>query len=838
MPAHAAVAIPRLATTAALRIDRDALVQRIASAPGMIVILHGPAGFAKSWLLDALRAQCLARGQHASIARGTERGACHALLESATETQPGWVLIDEPAAGDIDPVQIRRVAERMAENGCGLVIATRDLAALPLGRVRAEGRLVLHGPDQLAISRRDVVTAATRVLGAARAERLAELCAGWPAAIGLLSSWMTSFDGRPDDEGRFMGPSGLSAYIAQELLSPLPDAWQRALLFAALVETCDRAMLDAIVPGADLGRHLADLIEALPGLAGSHDGRFAIHPLLRLHLARAFERLPFDERSDALERASHACALAGRIPESAVLVTRVGGRQAILDYLRRSHGLRLWMTAGFDTIRRLVEQAARAGLADEPRLKLLQCIVHLKDGQIADAERLLAEAQPMLAGDVEALRDVEVVRTTVLIYGCRRATQDDIIGFGQVLLHNNNDPAWRSLITTMQCVLNTQQAQFDVAIANITDAATHARAARSDYNLMFLDMHMATIALARGDFIRARTYLSQARRAWRQRYHDDVGVQTVLGALSASLEFECGRLTSARAHIRKSGQRMPHAEAWFDIYANGYEPMARLSVEEVGLPATLAMLSAQQVRLVAQGLDRVADLLGAIGACLVGEAALHGPLPRLSDVPRIAEWPETGLAWQERELAGLMHAYRALEAGDPVQACAILDALIEFARDRGIRRSELRAHLLLTEAYDRAGRPADAAQSFARAVEIAAATGMSRAFAEFGGTGVAARVRATLADGGGATDPASAGLFRTLARWFRESDAASTRLDLTARERDVLLALDQGGSDKLIGRRLGVSEHAVRFHLKNIYRKMKVHDRVEALSRARGAGEI
>jgi len=822
--------------TTALRVDRTSLAERIISTPDAIAVLHAPAGFGKSWLLETVHARCVVAGHETAVASDAE--ACRALLDDAIEAPPCWILLDEPNAAGLNPALLRRIAERMAGSGHGLVIATRDLAALPLGRLRAEGRLFLYGPAELAISRRDLAGPAGRMLGSTKAERLTALCAGWPAAIGLLSAWMASSDGQPDDEGHFMGSSGLSAYIAQELLPPLPEAWQRALLFAALVETCDRAMLDAIAPGDDLGRHLPDLLEALPGLLSLSEGQFEIHPLLRIHMARALGRLPFDERSAALERASHACALAGRIPESAVLVTRVGGRQAILDYLRRSHGLRLWMTAGFDTIRQLVEQARRVGLTEEPRLKLLQCIVHLKDGQIADAERLLAEAQPQLAGDVEALRDVEVVRTTVTIYGCRRATPEEISGFGEVLLHNNDDPAWRSLITTMQCVLNTQQAQFDMAIANVTEAVAHARAAGSDYNLMFLDIHMATIALARGDFVRARTYLSQARRAWRQRYHDDVGVQTVLGALGASLEFECGRLTSARAHIRKSSQRMPHAEAWFDIYAHGYEPMARLSVEEVGLAPTLAMLSAQQVRLVAQGLDRVANLLGAIGACLVGEATLRGPLPRLSEVPQISEWPGDGLAWQERELFDLIRAYRALEAGDAAQACITLDALIDFARDRGIRRTELRALLLLTEAYDRSDRPADAALSFAGAIEVATATGMTRAFAEFGGEGVASRVRAALADGGAPTDPAAAGLFRTLVRWFRESDASATRLDLTARERDVLLALDQGGSDKLIGRRLGVSEHAVRFHLKNIYRKLKVHDRVEALNRARGAGEI
>ena len=67
-------------------------------------------------------------------------------------------------------------------------------------------------------------------------------------------------------------------------------------------------------------------------------------------------------------------------------------------------------------------------------------------------------------------------------------------------------------------------------------------------------------------------------------------------------------------------------------------------------------------------------------------------------------------------------------------------------------------------------------------------------------------------------------LVRNLGRWVGTS-SSNTATVFTARELDVLFALDQGGPDKLIGRRLGVSEHAVRYHLKNIYRKLRVHDR-------------
>ena len=53
------------------------------------------------------------------------------------------------------------------------------------------------------------------------------------------------------------------------------------------------------------------------------------------------------------------------------------------------------------------------------------------------------------------------------------------------------------------------------------------------------------------------------------------------------------------------------------------------------------------------------------------------------------------------------------------------------------------------------------------------------------------------------------------------------------RELEVLLEVENGISNKEIGRALGMTEHTVKFHLKNIYRKLRVGRRTQALRVAR-----
>jgi DNA-binding NarL/FixJ family response regulator len=58
---------------------------------------------------------------------------------------------------------------------------------------------------------------------------------------------------------------------------------------------------------------------------------------------------------------------------------------------------------------------------------------------------------------------------------------------------------------------------------------------------------------------------------------------------------------------------------------------------------------------------------------------------------------------------------------------------------------------------------------------------------------------------------------------------SSGALDLTARERDILHAAARGLTTAQISRELYVSEHTVKFHLTNVYRKLGVANRAAAV---------
>lgn len=79
---------------------------------------------------------------------------------------------------------------------------------------------------------------------------------------------------------------------------------------------------------------------------------------------------------------------------------------------------------------------------------------------------------------------------------------------------------------------------------------------------------------------------------------------------------------------------------------------------------------------------------------------------------------------------------------------------------------------------------------------------------------------------------------RLISRFGRQGEGGSiNRLEsLTAREREVLRLLARGLRNKEIAARLYVSERTVNFHLANIYQKLHVSGRTEALSKAHEQG--
>lgn len=84
-------------------------------------------------------------------------------------------------------------------------------------------------------------------------------------------------------------------------------------------------------------------------------------------------------------------------------------------------------------------------------------------------------------------------------------------------------------------------------------------------------------------------------------------------------------------------------------------------------------------------------------------------------------------------------------------------------------------------------------------------------------------------DGGG---PLSPRIATYLLEELRPAGAGAPTPALSPREREVLVGLSRGGTYAGIARELGISVNTIRHHIRNLYAKLGVSGRAEAVSRA------
>src|SRR5262245_1115941 len=95
-----------------------------------------------------------------------------------------------------------------------------------------------------------------------------------------------------------------------------------------------------------------------------------------------------------------------------------------------------------------------------------------------------------------------------------------------------------------------------------------------------------------------------------------------------------------------------------------------------------------------------------------------------------------------------------------------------------------------------------------------------------------ARLLEALREAASGGSPMSPEVARRVVQLFRDFRPVSASYDLTPQERQLLKLLVEGHHKKTAASDMGISFHTVSFHLKNIYGKLQVHSKSEAVAKA------
>ncbi|MDU4311295.1 MAG: response regulator transcription factor, partial [Klebsiella michiganensis] len=167
-----------------------------------------------------------------------------------------------------------------------------------------------------------------------------------------------------------------------------------------------------------------------------------------------------------------------------------------------------------------------------------------------------------------------------------------------------------------------------------------------------------------------------------------------------------------------------------------------------------------------------------------------------------------------------------LASGQAPQASLLLGELVTEQERRGDRLSAARLRTLWSLSLWNSGENAAAVAALQPAQQLAAQQHLKRIFLDAGETlqPLLVRVRETdaLWPGKGSQSEGK--------RIQREN--LDVNLDLSEREQQILQLIADGQMNKEIARSLTISTETVKWHIKNIYAKLKVSSRTQAMSRA------
>jgi LuxR family maltose regulon positive regulatory protein len=612
-------------------VSRTALLNRLkATMCGPVVAVTAPAGYGKTTLLAQWAARDRRPFAWVSVEAGADPiallrhvgAALHAVeplerhvLEALAEPGPSVWTAAVPRLGSavsaagplvivlddahrLHPGESLEVVRALADhvpNGSLLVLSGRATPPLPIAALRAAGRLVEVGIDQLALSPREgqlLLRSTGADLMFEEVSKLVAECEGWPAALYLAALALRGEDGGSPGPERTIESvrrqRTIAAYFRSEYLTRLSPRELRFLRRTSMLDQLCGSLCDAVVDGEGSGRDLAKIERSNLFLVPLDRQRvwYRYHRLFRDVLRRELtEREPelvpvlharaadwFEAHGDPEAALEHARA-AGDVRRAARIVTEI----ALPTYHRGEiASVERWL-APFDD---------PALLTRYPPVALVGAWIHTSRGRAADAERWVELAERGLTGE-KGFRGTAAQRAWIKVIRAalgRRGVYQLIADAESALAGLGRDnPVRPTALTSLAAgyMLLGQDERADAIFA--AAAAEAARLGATDTQVLALS-ERSILAAAHDDAPEAERLAHEAHELAERGGLYGYGTTAIALAASARAALRQGRWDEARADLDRVHDVSPSRSAglvpWFAVQTRIEFARAYLALRE------------------------------------------------------------------------------------------------------------------------------------------------------------------------------------------------------------------------------------------------------------------
>lgn len=717
-----------------------------------------------------------------------------------------------------------------------VLVSSRIRVNLDVPRLMATGLAAEFDAEFLRLSREELAEAFDRPLTREEADTVFQRTEGWFVAVQLARLLVREGESIQSCLVHFKGDSGhVAHYLAEQVLGNLPEELLSFLVRTSILESLCAPLADAVLERRDSLEMLKRLeplnallvpLSEMPGWYRFHH-LFAecLHDLLSRRHATEIPELHmraaawFEEQGNVSETVYHASA-AKNFDRCAALIQDAGGWELILF-------------GGIGHLRNLLCYIPDPVLRRYPRLQIAKAYLSAKDGDLAGTRALFNAARAQASGAASSAsleRDLLNVGALLDIYEDRHMRAADLAALkARIQRHPADDPMTVAILTCQYILGCIALGRFAEAEHEAQEVMRVMRQARTVLGLNYCFLHAGLAAMYQGKLGVAEAHFGVARSMAEENFASDPGLRALSGVLYATLRYWQGRLDDEPgAEIVTSIDYVEAYDGWFELYANA------LQVECMQPAGPAAALSRARRIASIRGLKRLEQLTD-IQALRQADPSRPESLAQhvLQTMPK-GVWKSDPFQWRPFVESRLALAKFHADL-DRFQAVAMASAACDCARDLGAIPFLVDALVIRAQLRNQMGEHTAAVDDLKEALSLAAPEQILGPF-----------VRAR----------ALAPLLRTVIKASR-SDYADVRLlvfaeslssrltraypptpspdapQFSPRELEVLEELIQGRSNKEIARALDMTEHTVKYHLKNIFAKFKVERRGQAIAKAR-----
>ena len=766
---------------------------------------------------------------------------------------------------------------KYAPNSLHIAVASRDATRLKVSDLDLRGLVYRVDAEALRFTLKELVEFLHPGLDMAQVHQVHEITEGWPVAVQLLKTATRSRQGVAHLLASLAGVGGkMAAYLSEQVFSEFSEETRAFLSDISIVDRIDAELADFLRERDDSATFFYNLrhVDALITPLGGAQRCYRLHPLFREFL---YDFLSLGNRDRAVRLHRRAARWFGerdRLVHSVRHYVSANDQQGGAQVIENSGGLMRWLSEGLTSLRSALGLLDRETVHSRPRLALIQCLILMKTGRSYEARRLfeaVVRGLPEAPSSERALGyELMVIESLLYAYDARGLSDEFLDKLERSrAAFPQEETIFRGHHFTVLCGLNSSCGYFSRARRFADEAIGAFREAGSIYGEIYIHIHLGIIAYRQGETDAAHGHYDHAQKFIRSHFRDDEAMKLIVAVLLAELRYDLNRLNLIPQNIATCPKRLERYEAWFDIYAAAYVTASNIASNRYGTGVALTMIDEEMDFAARRHFSSLRNVITCQKATLLLRAGRREEAGSLMADSRLTTAMFKGggarkATWRERDTVVQTFVRLHIACGRSRHALAEIDAFLPIAVSENNVRSVTTYRILRSLACFVDSAHDAAVEDLQQALLLAGGSGSIRAFLDEGPlmpallelvverSGDVGCAKETSNGGpgqatsnGGPAQEASVG-GRALATSDGEPAQGALFGDrkarpesrLTARELEILRELGNGYSNKVIARNVGVSHNTVRYHLKNIFVKVNVHSRLNAVRAAQEADII